>query len=65
MHADPLAQIFNFLGKTGSGKSLSAQRLMRIFDTVVRVIYHIGVTRQWDCDLPDYPKVKNKVIAHS
>merc|ERR1712029_345651 len=44
-----------FVGKSGSGKSVSAQRLMRILDGVVRVVYHIGVTRAWGADLPEYP----------
>ena len=49
-------------GKSGSGKSVSAQRLMRILDGIVRVVYHIGVTRAWGADLPEYPtSVANKL----
>ena len=54
-----------YTGKSGSGKSLSAQRLMRIFDGVVGVVYHIGVTRGWDADMPDYPDKRNSMFSRA
>ena len=38
---------------------------MRIFDGVVRVVYHIGVTRGWDADMPDYPDKRNSMFSRA